>query len=186
MKKTTITITTLGLLGLVLCGLVIHLSCNKDDCPCSISNKQMALISYTQGQKVIFKNDATSILDTLYVSDKIFNLATCSYNCNNVYENIEADISFSHIGECELDLYHASMLIHFKGTQDGWYDYPFNGTTYSITVNGTTYNDAHLLQIDSTTIYNLDKPTVPWKCYYSKSKGFVRFYMVNGQIWSKQ
>jgi hypothetical protein len=65
--------------------------------------------------------------------------------------------------------------------------YDLNVPTQTVVVDGTTYNDVYSVQTDSTKIdtSNWDKQKIPWKIDYSKSKGFVRFHMVNGQTWSK-
>jgi hypothetical protein len=64
-------------------------------------------------------------------------------------------------------------------------EFLITGTLNSMTINGTTYNDVFVTSINPATIPSSYKSKTPWKINYSKSKGFIRFYMVNGQTWSK-
>ena len=188
MKKITVTITTLGLLAILSCWLVFHISCKKeDDCSgCYLTNDQLALMVYTKGQKVIFKNDSTNTLDTLNVEDISYCPSNCSSPCYFGTGCVEANFTFSHLSQFYILISPLSndclLSTHFA---EG-YGFDLNTPTQTVTVNSTTYNDAYIVQVDSTTInHNGDQLKVPWKIYYSKSKGFVRFFMVNGQTWSK-
>jgi hypothetical protein len=80
-------------------------------------------------------------------------------------------------------------ITHNKTPQLGFTGYSiFNlkGTQQSISINGGTYNDVYEVSIDSTLInISNTQSTIPWKIDYSESKGLVRYYMINGQAWSK-
>jgi hypothetical protein len=192
MKKITVTITTLGLLAILSCWLVFHISCKKEDdcsgCP-QLSNEELNFICYNQGDKVVFKNDSTNIFDTLTIYIKVINPTFCSDPCNKPNGSVIANFSFSHLlksGGIGIQSHNETPEIGFDGPSYNSYNFPLSGNTQTVTVNSTTYNDAYIVQVDSTTInHNGDQLKVPWKIYYSKSKGFVRFFMVNGQTWSK-
>ncbi|MGD0709545.1 MAG: hypothetical protein ABR968_00020 [Bacteroidales bacterium] len=190
MKKTTLTITSLGLLALLSCWLVFHLSCKKDECSgCYLTNDQLAFLIYTKGQKVIFKNDSTNILDTLYAEGTAWGYSACSDPCNEQSGSAQVNFTFSNLNESQFWINAGQgsssyPFIQFFGKSD--YTFFINPPTQIVTVNGTTYNDVYLAQIDSTNIDSHgEKLKVPWKIYYSKSVGFVRFYMMNGQTISK-
>jgi len=189
MKKETITITTLGLLALLLCGLVVHLSCRKEnDCSgCILTNDQKNFIPYVEKEKVIFKNDITNIYDTLYVKDKVFQYSFCSDPCSNGIGSVYSDITFTHLVSFQISVgLSNSPQIGFGDTVSHRdYTLNLNDPTQAITVNSTIYNDVYVVQVDSTTIVNVERSKEPFKIYYSKSQGFVKFFMVNGQTWSK-
>jgi hypothetical protein len=187
MKKTIFTITSLGLLAILSCWLVFHVSCKKEnDCSdCYLTSEQTALIIYMQGQKVIFKNDSTNIFDTLFVKDIGSQLSSCSSPCDQQSSHCVEVFSFSHFNEFNFEVSTSSQIpiIYFNNLK---YIFELNVPTQIATVNSSTFNDVYSVHVDSTTIVsNGDKLKVPWKIDYSKSKGFVRFYMINGQTWSK-
>jgi hypothetical protein len=191
MKKTTITLTTLGLLAILSCGLIIHISCHKNDCKdCQpLSDEEKAFICYNQGDKIVFKNDSTNIFDTLTIYAKGIDAIYCSESCYQPYVTLFADFSFTHLlrgGAMGIQYHKDIPKISFGGPTYNSYIFPLSGSTQSMTVNGNSYNDIYSVQIDSLGIKsNGDQLKVPWKLYYSKSKGFVRFFMVDGQTWSK-
>lgn len=194
MKKTTITITSLALLAILSCGIVIHISCRKEnDCSCvQLSKDEETFLCYNQhGQKAFYKNDITNALDTLSVNYYWPTGTTCSYPCDGGSTSINVTLIFSNLFGCGIYITHDQPPeISFDTFMDdsikGSYNFFLNGATQTISVNSTNYNDVYTTQIDSTTIIsNGDKKRVPWKLYYSKSQGFVRFYMINGQTWSK-
>jgi hypothetical protein len=187
MKRTTITIMTLGLLAILLCGLIFYTSCRSEtECSgCKLTNEQIAIICYTQGQKVIFKNDSTNILDTLNVVQKYYNTYHCSSPCNGGYGEVGATLTFSHLTEFSITIYAQPKIIASFGDNNNNFPF-FFGNTQTVTVNSTTYNDVYSVQTDSTRIISFGyQQKVPWKIYFSKANGFVRFYMTSGQTWSK-
>jgi hypothetical protein len=193
MGKRTITFTTLGLLALLSCGLVLYFSCDKSNCnDCVLSETEKAFIPapYTQGFVIFFENDVTKTLDTLNISSLAYQPSTCSIDCGVSYESDICTFSFSHLGQFQIDVYHnQSPFIQFYGSSHSdYYMFTLNTVMLTVKVNNTTYNDIYSVQAspDSASIRkNGDQFIVPWKIYYSKSTGFVRFYMINGQTWSK-
>jgi hypothetical protein len=186
MNKHAITITTLGLLAILSVWLVIHISCKKENsCPgCSLTNEQLSFICCS-GSEAIFKNDTTNALDTLYASDKSYGQSFCSDYCDEGYGSVIEGFTFSHLSPFYFQINAGDPseipdILFSIGISFG-----LNSPTQTVTVNGITYNDVYSTQIDSTKITTANKQTVPWKIYYSKSQGFVRFYMMNGQTWSK-
>jgi hypothetical protein len=187
MKKTTITITTLCLFAILSCGIVIHLACkHEDSCDgCSLTNAQLSFICCS-GSEAIFKNDITNALDTLYASAKTYGSSVCSDYCDKGYGSVNVGYTFTHFGSFGISISNYNEAIPIIGfTAKGIYGFDLNVPTQTVTVNGTTYNDVYSVQQDSTKIFTVDKQAIPWKLYYSQSQGFVRFYMVNGQTWSK-
>jgi hypothetical protein len=189
MKRQIIEISFLGMLALLSVGLVFYVSCDTED-NCSqyhpLSSAEEAFICYTQGNQVIFKNDTTNIIDTLVVKDRYIQTDHFSGHCS-VDDEVISDFKFSHLASFGLDLWHGQSPTIWFGGVHSTYNFPLVGSFQTFTINSTTYNDVYSVQTDSTTIVsNGDKQDVPWKMYYSKSKGFVRFFMVNRQTWSKQ
>ena len=193
MKKTTITITTLGLLAILSCWLVIHLSCKKeDDCGCVMTQDEQTFIPKTYniaGTETFFKNNITNIIDTLLLTNLDSYQSTCSSPCENGPYSAEANFTFSHLWQGFIVVRHGTTpaFAIVSSWLKGEYTFDLNGSYISTTVNGITYNDIWAVQNpDSATIRtNGDQLKAPWKIYYSKSIGFVSFYMLNGQIWSK-
>ena len=191
MKKAILEIIFLGLAAVFTCVILFYASCNNDDCSdCPpLSNYELNFFCYNSGDKVVFKNDTTNIFDTLTIGTKYIMSTFCSSPCDNPNGYIEVDFSFSHLlkdGGMGIQAHNEIPKISFDGPSPTSYIFPLSGNTQTIIVNSTSYNDVYIVQIDSTGIDNNgDKQTVPWKIDYSKSKGFVRFYMVNGQTWSK-
>ena len=188
MNKSIVILTTLGIFAIILCFLVFHTSCKKEvDCSdCQLTNDQIALMIYTQNQKVLFKNDATNITDTLFVGSIYYEPPHCSSPCDFGTGAIMANFTFSQLSPfCFL----ISSGEAFPFAQfDGSYSFNLNSSTQYVIINGTTYNDvcSIISNPDSVTIRkNGDQSKVPWKILYSKSKGFIRFYMLNGQTISK-
>jgi len=189
MKRQIIEISFLGMLALLSLGLVFYVSCDTED-NCSqyhpLSNAEEAFICYTQGNQVIFKNDTTNVIDTLYVKERYIQDYYFSGHCT-ISGEVIANFTFSHLASFGLGVLHEQSPNIWFGSVHASYNFPLVGSFQTFTINSTTYNDVYAVQTDSTTIVsNGDKQEVPWKVYYSKSKGFVRFFMVNGQTWSKQ
>ena len=190
MKKYTITISTIGLIALLTCGMVLYISCHKNDCKdCQpLSDEEKAFICYNQGDKIVFKNDSTNVFDTLTIYAKGIISENCSESCYQPYATLFADFSFSHLlqgGGMGIQ-YHNEIPKITIGAYPDSYNFPLSGNTQSFTVNNVTYYDVYIVQADSSEInHNGDQQQIPWKINYSKSKGFVRFYMINGQTWSK-
>jgi hypothetical protein len=194
MKKTTSIITTLGLFALLSCVIVFYLSCKKkekevitctDDCS-HLSDAELAFLCYTQGQKVIFKNDTTNILDTLIVLNKGTDSWQCTSTCEG--QSIYASFAFSHLEQFNFSIPHhnSDPNIYFPCGLAA-YGFVLNVPVQTIAVNSTVYNDIYSVQGQDSAIIRSwgDQFQIPWKIYYSKSQGFVRFYMLDGQTWSK-
>ena len=186
MKKIS-PIIKLGLYSFLLYGECFFYSCSHDRSDCSkyeITQQESAFVSeYNKGDIAVFNNDTTSLFDTLHVTDKNFTTQSYSAPCNKtVSVAINVLVTFSHLYGCNVGMAHNKTPEIIYGSQ---YDFQLNGSLQSMTINGTTYNDVFVTSIDSTTIAISDRNELPWKINYSKSKGFIRFYMVNGQTWSK-
>ena len=194
MKNEIIKISILGLLAILSCGLIFYISCrSEDDCSnCQITQQEIALLpAYNQGDIAVFKNDTTGEFDTLHVTRKSGTLSGCSYPCNNAGGGMFIWCSVLK-NNFQIDVWHSSTPVTVNtipgiGISEGYsINFLVRGTMQSNTINNTTYNDIFTTIIDSTKVLTSPPPMiVPWKIYYSKSKGFVRFYMVNGQTWSK-
>ena len=185
MKKEIITITTLGLLAILSCGIIFNVSCEKEtDCNCGLTPQEEAIVSfYHVGDIAVFKNDMTGVFDTMHVPRIDGFLSNCSSPCKNADETINAYFDFSHLNECMVAvLENSTPGINISGTSFG---FNLNGSMLSMTINSTNYNDVYVPSIDSTKIAVNSRSSIPWKIAYSKTKGFIRFYMVNGQTWSK-
>ncbi len=186
MKKKIVTIKTLGLLLFLLCSVCLYYSCKTNNCSdYEITQQEIAFLSaYNQGDIAVFKNDSTGIYDTMHVTDKSYGTMYYYEPCNqSVNVALSVDYDFSHINGGTIQIIHVeSPEIVFFG---GGYVFELDGSSQSMFINGINYNDVFVTSIDSTTISSINHNKVPWKINYSKSKGFVRFYMVNGQTWSK-
>ncbi|NTW32379.1 MAG: hypothetical protein HGB12_07110 [Bacteroidetes bacterium] len=184
MKKITITITTIGLLALLSC--IQEKNCGGSCSP--LSNEELAFICYSGGEKVIFKNDTTNVFDTLYVDSKGTSPVNCSDPCGVPNGSIGASIDFLGGFSLRIDRHNQPPYLMFFGSNYAHYTFVLDVPHQTITVNSITYNDVYSVQElqDSTSIIsNGDQLKVPWKIDYSKSKGFIRFYMTDGQTWSK-
>ncbi len=164
MKKTTLTLTSLGLLAILSCWLVFHVSCKKeDDCSgCYLTDEQKSFLIGVQGQKVIFKNDTTGIFDTLCTEGTFYGPSNCSSPCDNQPGSVATGFTFSHLSPFGIHISSSgegTPFINFTGGCNFNLDPP----TQNVTVNSTTYNDVYSMQIDSTKISNAYKQTVPWK-----------------------
>lgn len=194
MKK-VFPINILAMLALLSCIVCLYYSCKFDhtDCSsCQMTLQEEALLpAYNKDDIVVFKNDTTGVFDTLHVTSKGKNLSTCEDPCSDTYSSMSIWCLFLH-NNFIIGVGHSLTPVNRMpgiGISNG-YSISFlgRGTIPSITINNISYNDIYIYTIDSTTI-PVNPPdlgnTVPWKTYYSKSKGFVRFYMINGQTWSK-
>ena len=136
---------------------------------------------YNTGDIAVFRNDTTGVFDTLHVTQKGYGTSSFE-NCNQVNNVLNVFFTFSHINGGHI------QKIHNEAPTIGVTTYivfPLTGLIGSMTINGTFYNDVFVTSIDSTTIPSNNKSQIPWKLAYSNSNGFIRFYMVNGQTWSK-
>ncbi|MFI5164190.1 MAG: hypothetical protein ACHQHP_02965 [Bacteroidia bacterium] len=178
---------------LLLFGFIILLfySCNRDhtDCSqCQITPQEEALLpAYNVGDIAVFKNDTTGVLDTLNITSKSGNISGCSYPCNNTdgSMSIWGIVFHNHFSVGVAHSPTPNNTIPGIGFDGANVNFPVTGSIQSMTINGTTYNDVIITSIDSTKILSASRTQVPWKINYSKSKGFVRLYMLNGQTWSK-
>lgn len=189
MKKVS-SIITLCVYALLLCSVFFHYSCSRDhtDCSrCQITPQEEALLCYKQGDIAFFKNDMTSVYDTLHVTSKGPMPSGCSDPCRNTYGSISANISFSpvYLSGCDVDMAHNSTAPAISYSNPYGAYFPQSGSLQTMTINSIAYNDLYVTSIDSTKISAGFRNSVPWKIAYSKSKGFVRFYMTNRQTWSK-
>ena len=184
MKKEIVTIMTLGLLAILSCGIVFNISCKKNDCRCGLTQQEESIVSfYHVGNIAVFKNDMTGVFDTLHMPRIDGNLANCSSPCTNGDESLDAYCDFSHLKECQVKVYqNTTPYISNVGTIS---NFELTGSLQTMTINSVNYNDVYVPSVDSTQIADSLRNSVPWKIAYSKSKGFIRFYMVSGQTWSK-
>lgn len=172
------------LIFLFLC-LSFFFACNKDTTDCStyqITEAEKSFIPYTKGQIVVFKNDTTGIKDTLSVS-QLDNYPKGSNNttCGLTIIGIGAEINFSAIDKSSdnitLNVYHnQTPYASIAGSH-----FNLSGSFQTKTINSITYTDVYTVSIDSNGLNSI----YPWKIDYSRSKGFVRFYMKKGITWSK-
>ena len=187
MKKTS-SISALGVYALLLCGVCLHYSCRLDRSDCSkyeITQQETAFLSaYNKGDIAFFKNDTTGVFDTLHVIDMGYGSGYYGEPCNKTVNTaLNAQFSFSHLHGCGVYIWHNTIPeIIYSYTN---YEFLLSGSLQSMTINSTSFNDVYIPSLDSTKITSADRNSVPWKIAYSKSKGFIRFYMVNGQTWSK-
>ena len=185
MKKTHSIIKHIVYL-LLLCGVCFLYSCYSNCSKYEITQQETELLSaYNQGDIAVFKNDSTSVIDTLHVIEKDYGSTYYDEPCNkSIHDALGIQIVFSHLHDCGISIEHnKTPEIHFSYTS---YEFPLSGSLQSMTINGITYEDIFITSVDSTMISTNDHNQIPWKIDYSKSKGFVRFYMVNGETWSKQ
>jgi hypothetical protein len=193
MGKEILKISILGLIEILLCIMVFHVSCEDKYSICTgcfLTKDEISFIPYSSGNSISFKNDSSGINGTLHVISKDSYNAQCSSPCDEKTGTILATFSFDNWENFYLDVERHGMppYVYFSHNGNGWigYELTLNGTTHNVIINGTTYNDIYTVQMDSINIDTLgDSQIVPWKIDYSKSKGFVRFHMVNGQTWSK-
>jgi hypothetical protein len=185
MKTKIVTIATLWLLAILWCIMIFNISCGKDiDCHCGLTPQEEAIISfYHVGNITVFKNDMTGVFDTLHMTKMGGSLTNCSDPCENGYLSRDFHCDFSHLKECQVIVYqNTTPYISIEGTISL---FELKGQFQTMTINGDNYNDVYVPSIDSTTIADSLRNSIPWKIAYSKSNGFIRFYMVNGQTWSK-
>lgn len=183
------------MLTLLSCVVCLYYSCKRDhnDCSsCQLTPQEEALLpAYNKGDIAVFKNDTTGVFDTLYVTSKGKGWSGCEIPCSSTYSYMTIDCMVLH-NNFRISISHMETPVNrIPGTLiDNGYTISFRekGTIPSISINNITYNDIYIISIDSTTItvdpHDLEN-RVPWKIYYSKSKGYVRFFMINGQTWSK-
>ena len=123
-------------------------------------------------------------LDTLYVIHKEYGTTYYPQPCERLVNvSIAIICSFLHIEEWGFvsKTHNETPNIFFHHG----YFFELSGALQSMTINSILYNDVYVPSVDSTTIAPDDRNSVPWKIAYSKSRGFIRFYMVNGQTWIK-
>jgi hypothetical protein len=194
MKKEILKISLFFVFIILFVVILIIQSCHNDICTgqCDqLSKAEMKFICYDGGESIIFKNDATSVLDTLITYEKGTISVDCSAPCNKPNGRMIEGFRLSHLGymEIHIESHGQTPFILFNGCAPDYefYLYNLDNPSQTITVNSTTYDDVFSVQQDSVVIDSSgDKQKVPWKIDYSKSKGFVRFHMVNNQTWSKQ
>ena len=196
MRSITVRITFLGLFAILLCSVFLNISCNQTIyCPgCKLTPDEESFVYYTQNSKLIFKNDITNIFDTLSVSAVGKSASNCSDPCEKGASSAYSKFSFFHLsqGSVGINAGNTPLIYFWTGMPPIIYSTPIfyfqlNVPTQTITVNNIIYNDVFRVQTDSIAIDSTgDRLKVPWKLEYSKSSGFIRFYMLNGETWSKQ
>jgi hypothetical protein len=171
-------------LCLCLCVSLFFACRKKTDCSAyQITSTEESFLCYKQGQIAIFKNDITGLIDTLSVVSVGHEPRGQNYtSCNNTIVAVGAVIYWPIInklpgGNINVEVYHNTTPY----TDVGGSSFKLSGSFQTITINSTTYNDVYSVSIDSNSVNNTD----PWKIDYSKSVGFVRFYMKKGVTWSK-
>jgi len=165
--------------------MLFFISCKHDCSNYELTNEEDAFLFYTVGDMATFKNDYTGVYDTLRVDNRGYSLSHTESPCDNITGGVQAEFSFIHIGWCHIFISHDQSPYIDYGRYGSYYRFNLSGPTQTITINNTTYNDVFSVQIDSNIISNIDYNRVPWKIDYSKSKGFIRFHMKNGDTWSK-
>lgn len=161
--------------------ILVFYSC-KPDCSGKITPAEEAFIPYKQGEKAFFNNDSTGIIDTLLVYGKDY-IYKGAYKCADTPTGIYATVDFSAIKYSSKEnisiqcSHNSNPSIHIAEN-----NFIVNAPPQTIAINNVTYNDVYSISVDSNKITNA---TYPWKINYSKSKGFVRFYMKKGITWSK-
>jgi hypothetical protein len=188
-------ITFLGLFSILLFGLLLNSSCYREIyCPgCKLTPEEESMISYKQNEKLIFKNDINYTYDTLSVYAIVWNISNCSDPCASGASSAFSPFNFFHLstGRIYASAGNTPFICFYKtsppNNYSSYYNYQLNVPTQNITVNNIIYNDVYRVQTDSIAIDSSgDRLKVPWKLEYSKSSGFIRFYMLNGETWSKQ
>lgn len=172
---------------LLLCGICFLYSCTTHHCSdYEITTEEEAFLSaYNQGDIAVFKNDTTGIFDTLRVINKDYGTTHYDNPCNDfVKTSLRAQFNFTYLEDCWFRIWHNETNIA-NIAFPVCCDFSLSGIAQTLSINGTNYNDVFVTSVDSVTISSIYHNSVPWKIAYSKSKGFVRFYMVNGQTWSK-
>jgi len=197
MRKEIIKVSMLGMIAIVMCGMLLYVSCKPKCTPdCGLTQSEQDFFScYNNVEKIFFKNDSTNAIDTLIIPGGYE--SGCSGPCINcpdyeqtVYGCFDYHITFSLFGKFKLRIGHDQPPDIVVSGYKVDYFYILNTQPQAININGTSYNDVYSVQSspDSVTIdtNNNDKQKIPWKIDYSKSQGFVRFYMLNRQTWTKQ
>jgi hypothetical protein len=176
-----------GQLLLAFFSLLFHSCSNEIDCSCIITQEEEKLVSiYNVGDIAVFKNDTTGVTDIMHVASKGSNRSSCSSPCVNGKADVVVSFKFSHLRECRVGVWHrATPNITFSNSCSSCL-FELNETLQSITVNNTLYDDVYISSIDPAQIEAGNEKEIPWKIAYSKSRGFVRFYMKNGETWSRQ
>jgi hypothetical protein len=191
-KKTTRNITRVWQIVILSYVIFFNYSC-KPSSDCSryeINQQEKEFLSvFNAGDIAVFRNDTTGVFDTLYVTDKSYGNPSSSENCDHsVATNLGVGFIFSNYNDlnyCMVSVQHNSAPIISYPNFSSCCKFSLSGEIQSMTINNTTYNDVFTPMIDSITIPSAARHNVPWKIAYSKSNGFIRFYMVNGQTWSK-
>jgi hypothetical protein len=173
-----------GLICFAFFSLLFYSCSNEIDCNCIITPEEEQLVSfYHAGDIVGFKNDSSGVTDIMHVISKGSNRSGCSSPCANGAADVVTSFEFSHLLGCRVSVWHRSIPnVTFSNAT---YFFELKETLQSMTVNNITYDDVYVSSIDSTKIEPGNQNRAPWKIAYSKSKGFIRFYMVNGQTWNK-
>ena len=151
-----------------------------------LTDEERGWVPYTNGQTVLFQNTSTSAIDTLQVWTKDDKKYGSSSRCHDAVIGLTCQLwfnAFSGGGG-------SSVYIKVDHGQNpkvsipsgGGGEYILNGSPQTMTVNSISYSDIYSVSIDSSTTTSAG---APWKIEYSKSKGFVRFYMKGGNIYTK-
>ena len=174
--------TYISVIFLIGLWIFSYYSCSKDNCDhCRLSVADLAFIVNKKGDMSFFKNDLTGDLDTLHCESLSSGSSSCSDPCRDLTGSNYAMFKFSPTRDpwIYVSIGNPAIIRYSFGN----IDFPLTMAIQSMTINNITYNDVYSVSIDSNSIDNGDK--IPWKIDYSKSRGFVRFYLKNNIIWSR-
>ena len=170
---------------IIFIGVVLFFyKCSKDvDCsPCQITNAEKEFVFMKQGDIEVFKNDSTGVLDTLKILRINETKGNCSSPCNNSISGYWIQFDHTYWWNIEIQIYHlVPPKIMCNGGILPAQEFILKGSTQTIVVNGTTYNDVYSIEVDSSKL-----ATPCYKIDYSKSKGFVRFHFIDGTASSRE
>ena len=170
----------------IIAFLVIVVSnCSKENCDrCTITEAEKSFVAYKGSERLVFKNDSSAILDTLQVSITPA-LAHCSEPCSDAQGSITVSIYlFHHLRNMNLAVYHDIVPYAYPlNSASSDLKFYFNMPVQTVLINSVSYNDVYITSIDSTMIPFAERDNTPWQIYYSKSKGFIRFRMLDKSNW---
>ncbi|HSH67668.1 MAG TPA: hypothetical protein VLB84_18145 [Bacteroidia bacterium] len=176
--------------SILLMIMLFYFSCGKDGCigHCYITKEEETILSvYQKGNTRIFKNNVTGEFDTLNCISNQRRPSSCSSPCNNGVGSMSSEFTFFnkglHLKDCSISVWSpAKPTISFGG-----FDLLFtlSGNLQSAKIGNEMYDDVYIMLIDSTAIPLAERDHIPWEIIYSKSIGFIRFQMTNGQSWNK-
>jgi hypothetical protein len=144
---------------------------------------------YQGGEIEYFKNSVTNIIDTLHVGRKNTYKAGMEKPCQNVVGGLSQYFALwggysnnSYQGNLNIT---RNMVITIGFSWGGSAAYSSFSTPQTVTLNNITYTDVYVTSMDPIAITTEEAPHLPWKIEYSKSAGFLRFYMKYGDVYAK-